>query len=864
MRIYRALLRLYPASFRAEYGEEMEAIFARRLREASGLPARTAIWAGAVLDIAASAARVHADLLRQDLRYAARSLSRSPGFAATAILVAAVGIGAATATFSILDHVLLRPLPFPEPERLVDLWENQPARGYSRMELSPANFLDWKRMSTSFEGMGAYHTTSANLVGQGEPERLDGAAITSEMFRVLGARPLLGRVFTAEDDRVGAPQALLLSFGLWQGLFGADPAALGRKVMLDDVPYEVVGVMPRDFRFPSRDAEFWTPERFDKDDLESRTNTYVRAVARLRPGISLAGARAEMRLVAARLERAYPKENARTGATVVRMRDELSPRYRVLLVALFGAAIGVLLIACTNLASLLLARALSRRRELSVRAAMGAGRERLVRQLLTESVLLAACGGGLGLVAAILAGPIVARLVPDALPIAQAPPVDLRMLAAALFLTLATGVGFGVVPALRACAHADTGGLREGPRAGAGRRAERLRGVLVVAEVTASVALLVCAGLLLRALWRTQERDPGFRAEGVLTLRTSLPLPKYDPTERRQRFYQRVLTDIRQLPEVSSAAYISFLPMVMRGGVWPVAMNGQPEDRAENETASLRFVTPGFFAALRIPLPLGRDVSETDTRDSPFVAVVSESFARRYWAGENPLGRRFRVALADRTVVGIAGDIRVRGLERDSEPQVYLPSRQVDDGVMPFYIPKDLVVRASASPAVLIPAIREIVARADPTVPVSDVRRLSDIVEADTAPRRVQARVVEAFAAIAFLLAGIGIHGLLAFTVSQRVGEIGVRMALGAQPRDILEMVLRRGVLLSAAGAVLGAVLACAAGRTMQALLAGVSPADAATLAAAAGLSLAMTVAGSLVPAFRAVRVDPLTAIRAE
>ena len=864
MRAYRALLILYPSSFRAEYGEEMDAIFARRVREAPGALGLAALWAQALRDVIPNAVRLHADILRQDLRYTARALSRSPGFAATAILVAAIGIGAATATFSILDHVLIRPLPFPESDRLVDLWQDQSARGYSRMELSPANYRDWKRLSTSFEAMGAYHATSANLVGQGEPQRLDGAAVTFELLRALGARAALGRVFEPADARTGAPGTMLLGFRLWQERFGGDPAMLGRKVILDDTPYEIVGVMPRDFRFPTRDAEFWTPERFGEQDFEDRTNTYLRVVARLRPGISLAQARAEMRLVAGQLERAFPKENARIGATVVALRDEVSPRSRLLLEALFGAAIGVLLIACTNLASLLLARALSRRRELAVRAALGAGRERLVRQLLTESLFLFACGGALGLLGAILAGPLVARLVPNALPIGETPAVDLRMLAIAAFLTLTTGIGFGVVPALRTCGDLDAGGLREGPRAGAGRRTERLRGVLVVAEVTASVALLICSGLLLRALWRTEQTDPGFRSEGVLTLRTSLPLPKYAATPLRDRFYASVLSEIRELPGVSDAAYVSFLPMVMRGGIWPVAVNGEPEDRAENATASLRFVTPGFFATLGIPRLLGRDVSEADTRASPLVAVVSDSFVRRCWPGENPLGRRFRFAFDDRTVVGVVGDIRVRGLERESEPQVYLPSRQAADGALPWYVPKDLVVRSSVAPATLFPAIRRIIAKGDPQLPVSDVRPLSEIVEADTAPRRVQAGVVGVFAAVAFLLAGIGIHGLLAFTVSQRVQEIGVRVALGARPRDILEMVLKRGALLSAAGVVLGASLAYAAGRAMQALLAGVGPADAPTWLAAVALSLAMTAAGGALPALRAVRVDPLTAIRAE
>jgi predicted permease len=864
MRLYRALLRFYPASFRAEYGQEMCALFTRRLRRASSAATVLALWLEALTDILPNAARAHADILRQDLRYAARSLARSPGFTLTAIVVASLGIGATTATFSILDQVLIRPLPFPESDRLVKLWQDESFRGYSRMEVSPGNFRDWKRLSKAFEAMAGYTNLSANLVGEGEPERLDGASVNGDLFDVLRAHAARGRIFTAADDRPGAPATVILSHGLWQTRFGGDPTVVGRRVLLNDAPYEIVGVMPANFSFPRRETRLWTTLRFEESAFQDRTDTWMYVIGRLRPGVSLERARAEMRVVAAQLGKAYPKENARISATVVWLRDEVSWQARFLLMALVGAAISVLLIACANLANLLLARALTRRRELAVRAALGAGRDRLVRQLLTESLVLAACGGALGVLLAAAAVPLVARLVPNALPIAETPPVDLRMLLIAAVLTAATGIGFGVVPALKACGDAGGDAIQEGSRGGVGRRTERLRSVLVVTEVMTSVALLICAGLLLRALWRLQGTDPGFRTDGVLTLRTALPIPKYNQSERRWRFYQSVLSEIRAVPGVAGAAYVSFLPMVMRGGIWPVAKAGEPEDNTTDTTASLRYVTPSFFATLGIPLRLGRDVADSDTRDSPYVAVVSESFARRFWPGENPLGRRFRFAMDDRTVVGVVGDVKVRGLERESEPQVYVPSRQVADASIIGYVPKDLVIRSSVAPAALLPTIREIIAKADPQLPVSDVQTLSAVVEADTAPRRVQARVVGAFAAIAFLLAGIGIHGLLAFTVSQRTREIGVRIALGAPSGEILKMVLRRGFRLAAGGVVLGAALAYAAGRAMEALLFGVSPADVATFAAAVSLSLAMATLGSLWPALRAVRIDPIAAIRAE
>ena len=863
LRLLRALLHLYPASFRAEFGEELCAVFRQRRREASGLLEVCALWLATFTETLGNASAAHWDLLKQDLHYTARSLRRTPGFTLTAIAVSAIGIGATTAAFSLADHVLFRPLPFRDSERLVKLWEDQSPRNYADMEPSPANYRDWKRMSHSFEAMGAYHSESVNLVGVGEPLRLEGAAVTADLFPILDVQPALGRSFTEADDRFGAPGTLLLSDGLWQRRFGADPNVLGRKVSLDDAPFTIIGVMPPSFLFPSRKAELWTTTRFAADNFEDRGDNWLNVVAKLRRGVGLEQARAEMRVVGEQLARAWPKENEHVGVSISRLRDEINDRTRLLLIALLGAALCVLLIGCTNLANLLLARALVRRKELAVRTALGAGRERLVRQLLTESLVLAISGGAAGVLVATQAVPLLSKLVPNTLPIAEAPSIDLRVLGFAALLSCLTGIAFGVIPAMRACRGTNLAGLREGSRGGVGGRKELLRSVLVVAEVAGSVVLLVACGLLIRALWHLQSVDPGFRANGVLTMRTWLPLPKYDRTARREQFYTKVLSEACALPGVSGAAYASFLPMAFRGGIWKVAIAGRPPDE-KFQMASLRYVTPGFFDILAIPLGAGRDVSESDTRDKPFVAVVSESFVRRYWPGQNPLGRHFDFGLADRTVVGVVGDVRVRGLERDSEPQVYLSYKQVPDGSIVGYIPKDLVVRISASPGAVLPSLRRIVASADPEQPISDVRMLSDIVEDDTAPRVVQVRVLGAFAAIAFLLAGIGIHGLLAFAVSSRAQEIGVRIALGARPYDIIGMVLGDGVRLAAAGVVLGTGLAYAAGRALEALLAGVKPGDLPTFATAVALCLLMTAFGSLLPAIRAVRVDPTTSIRAE
>lgn len=863
MRLYRVLLHLYPASFRTEYGEEMSNVFARRRRDTKGPLAFLALWVSMFFEALFNATAVHLDILRQDLRYTARTLGRSPGFALTAIVVAALGIGATTAAFTMADHVLVRPFPFANPDRLVKFWEDHPTQGSSRVELSPPNYRDWKRMSRSFTAFAAYRGLTGNLLGKGDPQYTEGASLTAEMLPMLGVQPLLGRIFTPEDDRDGAPGTLLLSYGLWQDTFGGEANVLGQKVVMDGQPYTVIGVMPQSFYFPDRQARMWTAMRFAPHDFDDRLNNYLFGIASLKPGVSLEQAQAEMRTVTAQLAAAFPRELACTGATVVHWRDDISPQSQLMLKALLGAALCVLLIACTNLANLLLARAMMRRRELSVRAAMGAGRERLVRQMLTESLILAALGGTLGVLIASLALPLLVRLVPVSLPIAEVPSIDLRVLLFAILLTCATGIGFGVIPALRAGRGSAASRLREGAREGGGRR-ERLRSTLVIAEVAGCLALLVSSGLLIRALWRVRTTDLGFRTDHILTLRTFLPASKYQTPAPREQFYDRVLAGARQIPGVQGAAYTSFLPFVMRGGLFPVEIACRPQDLANRERAVLRFVTPGFFSLMRIPLRMGRAIADSDTRDAPWVAVVSQSFAEHYWPGQNPLGRHFDFGYADRMVVGVVGDIHFRSLESIGSPQVYLPHRQVTDGGLPWYAPKDLVVRSSGDPEALASALRGIIREADPEQPISDVRPLSEIVEAETGARSVQLWALGAFAAVAFLLAGIGIHGLLSFAVSQRTQEIGVRVALGARPGDILGMVLRQGLLLATVGMAVGVAAGYAAGTAMRSLLAGVRPADSITFASALVLTLAMTIAGSLAPAIRAVRVDPLTAIRTE
>jgi putative ABC transport system permease protein len=855
---YRALLGLYPKSFRSEYRDEMIAVFAERWRQAS-LGSRVFLAMSTIPDVMLNAAVVHWDLTRQDLRYALRWLRAEPGFAATAIVIIALGIGANTAVFSIADFVLIRPLPFQDPDRLVKVLETTP--GYSGMELSPGNYRDWKKMNTVASAMATYTTFSQNLTGSGMPERLEVGLVSADVFSVLGVAPIIGHEFSATDDVPGAPGTTVLTYAIWQARFGGDPAIIGRTISLDDKPYVVLGVMPAAFRFPSSETALWIPQRFPEVMYGDRANNLLDCVARLRPGVTLAQARADFVRVAAILEAQFPRDNERTSANVSWLRDDFSTQSRFLLLALGGAAVCVLLIVCANLANLLIARAIGRRRELAVRAALGAGRERIVRQLVTESLVLAMAGGALGVALAMAGVPLLAQLVPISLPIAHAPSVDLRVLMFAAALTIVTGCAFGVMPVLRLGRTVDVGGLRGDGRSGAGPR-ERVRSVLVVAEVALSVVLLVSAGLLVRALWNVQHVDPGFRSSGVLTMRTDLPHPRYDDHAVRLAFYDRVLTGVRALPGVTSAAYIGGLPLVRHGGVWPIALKGEAAVRGE-DTASLRFVTPDYFKTLGIPLKLGRDVRVSDTVDRQKVAVVSESFARRCWPGEDPIGRTFTIASAERTVIGVAGDVHVRGLEHVSEPQVYVPQTQIPDLMISGYAPNDLAVRTDGDAAALAAPVRAIVNGIDPEQPISDVQTIDQIVLADSAPRGVQLRVLAGLAALAMLLAAIGIHGLLSFAVSQRTQEIGMRMALGADRRAILGMITRQAAVLVVTGVVLGSVLAYAAGRAMQSLLAGVSPADGWTFGVAIGAAILFELSGSLVSAIRASRVNPVTAIRA-
>jgi putative ABC transport system permease protein len=860
-RFYRALLRLYPASFRAEYGDEMAAVFARE-HAAAGRAGRIGLMLRTLVDEVPNALAVHGAILIQDLRYSARTLNRSRAFAITVVLVTALGVGANTAAFSVADFVLLRPLPFPDPDSLVRLCEG-PANGGGwgcMNQLSPANYRDMKAMSASLQSLGAFAGDAVNLVGGGEPRRLASLRVEHEVLPILGVAPIVGRVF--ERGGSNDVDGVVISYGLWQSQFAANRDVLGRKITLNGSPFTIIGVMPPGFYFPNRDVQLWTLLTFRERDFENRNNTYLEGVGRLKAGVTFEQSRAELSTLAARLAEQYPETNEDTGVSFFRMRDNMSPRYRLMLLSLSGASLCLLLLTCANLANLLLARAAAHERELAVRAALGAGKERLVRQLITQSAVLTVLGGIAGILIAVVTVPLFSSLVPPTLPVDTQPGLDLRVLGVAAFFTALTAFGFGVIPALRA-GRTGFAALREGARAGSGRK-QRVRAALVTVEVTMSVMLLVTSGLLIRAVWRVQSVGSGFAAENVLTLRTALPRPKYDNPVRRSEFYDRVLTGVRALPGVEHAAFISGLPLVVTGLVTAVEIPGQDARTARNSPVIHRWITPQYFSTMNIPFLRGRDVEDGDAFGRPGVAVVSASFAERYWPGQDPIGKTFGHRGLTRTVVGVVGDVKVRGLERNSEPQIYLPAQQIAEAAPANFDPKDLVIRHAGQGSALVAAVREIVRAADPEQPLSDVRTMEEVLAGDTASRRAQLQVLAVLAAVAVLLSGVGIYGLLAYTVAQRLQEIGVRLALGADPAGMGRMIFADGMRLAAIALIPGVLGAYLAARAMSALLFGVSPGDPAAFAAAVGATLVIAFAGSLVPAIRAVRVSPMSALRAE
>jgi len=802
------------------------------------------------------------DHVLKDLRLALRQVRNQPGFTATALLIIALGVGASTAAFTVMNHVMLRPLPFAEPDRLVTFFQTRAGEAPIRVTSAP-NFMDWRSRTRSFAAAGAYTLTPLNLVANEQPLHVDGASVDSGFFQTLSVKPAAGRTISAADDPESSADVAVLSDGLAVALYGSPAAALQRSITLNDQLYTIVGVMPADFRYPSRTIALWTNVH-----LQSRTytrdNTMFTGIARLAPNVALRGAQADLDNVAAQLRREYPAENARVGASVISMRDSIDPRARIMVLAVFGASLCLVLIACTNLANLLLARGTMRQDEVALRLAVGAHRGHIIRQLLTECLVVVAIGGAAGFALAAYAMPWLATLVPESLPAGSIPSADWRVFAFACVLVVGTVLGAGLGPAFRT--FKASAPLQSRTRAGVGRQTVRAHSALVLVQVAGTVVLLVGAVLLLKSMWRVQQIDPGFRTDGVLTLRTPLPMPTYAMAARRAQFYSRVLSEVRALPGVKSAAMTGYLPMVFGGGIFPASLPGTPQGSPDAISTGIRYITPSYFETLGIRFIAGRDITERDDFNAPFVVVISQSLGQRLWPGQDPIGRRMNVAFFDRTVVGVVQDIHVRGLEQTSEPQVYMPSDQVPNRWLTFHMPKDLAIRAGgdAEALALAPAVRRIVHDADPQMPVIDVQLLRDVVALQTAARRLQVTMLLAFAGAAFLLAAVGIHGLLSFIASRRRHEVGVRVALGATRQTILGMFVRHGLMLGVGGVLVALPLAYVGARAMQALLFGVTVSDPVAYGSAVLVAIVMAFAGSLIPALRIASVNPNDALRAE
>jgi putative ABC transport system permease protein len=805
--------------------------------------------------------------LLQDLRYAVRALRKSPAFTAVALATLALGIGANTAIFSVVNAVLLKPLAFPEPGRLVAFNQTLPSKGIPASGVSYPNFVDFASRSRSFEQLAAVRMHDFTLTGRGEPALVVAGTATGSFFPMLRAAPLLGRALGASDEAPDAPPVAVLSESLWRERFGADPAAVGKTVRLDERVFTVVGVMPRSFRSPPDrpPAQLWTPLVQDpvfKDLRERRKGHYLTVVGRLRPGVALPTADAEVSTIARALSRQYPKENEGWGAQVVPLAESLVAGVRTALWVLLGAVVLVFLIACVNVANLMLVRSSARARELAVRTALGAGRGRLARQLLTESLVLGLAGGALGVSLALAAMRALRAWLPADLPRVTEVGIDGRVLLFSFLASLAATVVFGAGPALAAGRTNLSAALREGS-AGAGEsgRRRRLRGLLIAGETAFSFVLLVGAALLIRSFVKLQEVPLGFRPSGVLTAGMSLPRAQYTEPAQWRTFYTSLVDRLEAEPGVEGAAAALPLPLTGGGLNFSFSIEGRGDEGSFDRSANYTAATPQYFRVLGVPLVSGRAFTDRDSADSPRICVISAAFARRYFPGEDPVGRRLVFGFQEpvgREIVGVVGDVKRDGLALPSQPEMYVPFAQE-----PWWAAYALV-RTSGDPARLSSAVRADVKALDPGLPLEDVAPMRQFVEESVAQPRFRTTLLGLFGAAALLLAVLGIYGVISYSVGRRTREVGIRLALGAAPADVRRMVLSEGLGLVGAGLALGLAGAFLATRSLSSLLFEVSPLDASSYGGVAALLLLAGLAASWLPARRATRVDPVSALRAE
>ena len=798
-----------------------------------------------------------------DFRYGLRRLLQSPGFSLVAVLALGLGIGANTAIFSLVDRVLIRPLGYADPDRLVTLWEDASYINFPRNTPSVANFIDWSKQNQVFTGLAASRDRAGSLTSDGPPEMVLGGAVTINLLDVLGVQPLLGRAFTQDDDRVGV-NVIILSYGLWQSRYGGDPGVIGRSILMNDAKTTIIGVMPPGFTLPKRKTQFLSPAQFTPQMLNNRKAHLLGVIARLKPGITLARSQADMTAIAGRLALEYPDTNKQLGVVVVPLKDQIVGNTGTALLVLLAAAGCVLLIACANVANLLLAKSASREREMAIRTAMGAARGRLIRQMVTESVLLSIAGGTLGLVLARLSMRVLTALIPMGLPGSTEPSIDGRLLAFTLGISLLTGIVFGFAPALETTNPEICEKLKEGGRAGVGGQRRRFRDALVVAEVALALILLVSAGLLLQTLRNLHAIDAGFNPGNILTLSTRLPSPKYAAHLKRVAYYNAVVEKVRALPGVVSAGFTSNLPFTSQGYTSSFLIEGRPYAAGTSQDALYREVTNDYLQTLQVRLLEGRIFGNDDRANSLPVVIINETFKKQYWPNESPLGKRIQTSgdgTPWQTIIGVVADVRERGLELDMKPAVYLPVVQLPFG---WNNPHQLAVRTSMEPHAVAKALREAIWAVDRDQPIADVRTMDDIIDLEVANHKQQTALLGTFAALALVLASLGIYGVLSYAVTQRTREIGVRVALGASTGDVTRMVVGHGIALTALGIAIGIGVALVVTRSMARLLVGVKTADPAVYVAVALLLSIVALVACYLPAVRAARIDPVIALREE
>ena len=809
-----------------------------------------------------------------DLKHGCRVLLKAPGFALSAIVVLALGIGANTAIFGIVNGVLLRPLPFNEPDRLVQLWHTPPQKqfpGVPKFALSAANYLDWQAQNTVFSSSAIYRFSQFRLTGNGEPQIVRAARVEPTFFSLLGTRPLVGREIGASDDVSGGQHVAVLSYRLWNSQFGGDRQVVGKTIHLDGDAYTVIGVMPASFAKPDS-ALLWVPLVWTAQEKAVRGEHSMAAVARLKPGVTVQQAQAQLDAIAARIAEQYPADSAGWGAAVVPLREETVGDVRRPLLLLFGAVVFVLLIACANVANLMLARTVDRRKEIAIRTAFGAKRTRIIRQVLSESLLISIAGGALGLVVAQWGTELVVNYFGTSMPRLADIKMDGVVLAFAFVTALVSGTVAGVAPAWRLSKSDPNEALKQGlgrldsPSAG-----KRTRAVLVVAEVALSLVLLVGATLMIRTLWNLRSVHPGFISDRVLTLRLGVAANEFSNEEQQVQFYEQLLQRVRALPGVQSAAVTDDLPLE-GGSMQPVAVEGQPVvEMAHQPEVSVRLLSPQFMKTMGIPIVRGREITDADTATSAPVVLVSESMAKQFWPNDDPIGKRLTLTFFPkqvRQVVGVVGDVKDRGLDnQDPISTLYWPLTQ-------FYVPEvwgkfraiglALAVRTASDPASVTPAVRNAVHEISPATPLIDVRTMDELVAESLSPQRFNMLLLAAFAGLALVLAAVGLYSVVAYATRQRVKEIGIRMALGADRFDVLRGVVLDGLRPTLVGIALGTVAAISLSHVLATFIYGVQATDVSTYVAVAAVLGSVGLLASIIPAYRATLVDPIRTLRDE